>query len=205
MATDKNRIDLFRLHKEEYAAPKKPAVVAVGAANYLSVAGTGGPAGAEFETKIGALYAAAYTVKMTRKFAGLQDYVIGKLECRWTLPGGGRRFDEVPVEQWLWRMLIRTPDFVGKRDLNEAVKKLVEKGKGEGSEHVELHRLPREKCVQMLHVGPYDREGETVERMLARLEEEGLVPGEVHHEIYLSDPRRVAPEKLRTIFRLPLA
>ncbi len=199
------KIDLFKEHKEEYVAAKKPVILTVARAKYLMVSGKGAPGGEEFDCKVGALYAMAYTIKMTRKFAGLQDYVICKLECRWSLPGGGRDFHKVPLEKWLWQMLIRTPDFIGKKDRNEAAGKLVEKGKGEGSESVILDHLSREKCVQMLHVGPYDQEGATAEIMLAKVKDDGFEPGEIHHEIYISDPRRVAPEKLKTILRIPLS
>lgn len=200
----KGKIDLFREHKEEYVAPKRPVLLTVSRAKYLSVSGSGAPGGDQFTARVGALYAMAYTIKMTRRFAGLEDYVIGKLECRWSLEGGGRDFESVPLEKWLWRLLIRTPRFIGKGDLKEAAKKLTEKGKGDCVEHVEIHVMPKEKCVQMLHVGPYENESETVAVMSEMIGEEGWEPGEVHHEIYLSDPRRVAPEKLRTILRIPV-
>ncbi len=201
---DQVKIDLFKQHKEEYAAPKKPVILTVPKAQYLSVSGRGAPGSDEFEAKVGALYSAAYTIKMTRKASGLEDYVICKLECRWSLEGGRNDFGNVPIDKWLWRFLIRTPDFIGKADLEEAAGKLIEKGKGAGVTDVELIPLPGERAVQMLHVGPYEKEGETVAIMLKQAEDGGLERGAIHHEIYLSDPRRVEPENLRTILRIPL-
>jgi hypothetical protein len=209
MATT-DKIDLFKLHKNEYVAPRQPALVTIKPAQYLAISGQGAPGGEAFTDRIGALYGAAYTIKMTRKFAGKQDYVIGKLECQWWVDGksgecDGDALDSVPPDSWRWRLLIRTPDFIGQPDLDEATAKLQEKGKG-GAElgDVVLTTVAEGDCVQMLHVGPYEREPETVATMRAMAVAEGLTVHGRHHEIYLSDPRRVAPEKLRTILRLPV-
>jgi hypothetical protein len=100
--------------------------------------------------------------------------------------------------------LIRTPEFIGKRELEAARKQLAEKGKDPLFKDVELLTLDEGQCVQMLHAGPYDREPETIAQMEAFAAAEGCRFGGLHHEIYLSDPRRVAPEKLRTILRIPV-
>jgi hypothetical protein len=100
--------------------------------------------------------------------------------------------------------MIRTPDIVGKADLADARRTLAARGKDAGCERVELIRLGEGSCVQMLHVGPYDQERVTIERMLAWAADEGWQPAGRHHEIYLSDPRRVPPAKLRTILRMPV-
>jgi hypothetical protein len=201
--TGETKVDLYKLHKAEYAAPKQPVFVDVKKAQYLSIAGRGAPGGDEFQTKIGALYGAAFTIKMTRKFEGKGDYVVSKLEGQYWSDKGQLDYSVRP-DEFNWKLLIRTPDFVGKKDLEEAAKKLTEKNKGEGVQDVDLVSLAEGKCVQMLQVGPYDKEPETVDKMLAFAETEGYEPHGHHHEIYLSDPRRVAPEKLRTILRLPV-
>jgi hypothetical protein len=195
------KIDLYKLHRDEYAASRKPALVDVGKAQYLAISGQGAPGGEVFTAKVGALYAVAFTIKMTRKFAGKGDYVICKLEGQWWCDGDADLGD-VPPEDWRWRLLIRTPDHIKKRDLEEAVGKLLEKEKGEEVKEVRLMSLVEGICVQMLHVGPYDRESESIEQMLAFADSQGLDVHGHHHEIYLSDPRRVAPEKLRTILRV---
>ena len=203
MTTD-NKIDLCRLHKEEYATPKSPVLVTVGEATYLTVAGRGEPGGPEFTDKVGALYGVAYTVKMTRKFAGLQDYVVCKLEGQWWVDGPRQDFTHMPRDQWNWRLMIRTPEIVTAAELKQAADTLIEKGKAPHADQVKIESFTEGLCVQMLHVGPYDRESETIARMKAFVEEKGLQFHGRHHEIYLSDPRRVAPEKLKTILRIPV-
>jgi hypothetical protein len=101
-------------------------------------------------------------------------------------------------------MLIRTPDFISASDLKSAVVTLLKKGKSREVEEVKLETLKEGTCVQMLHVGPYDREGETIEKMCAFVKEKGYELAGPHHEIYLSDPRRVPAERLKTILREPV-
>ena len=202
--TKTDKIDLYKLHKGQYVAPKQPHLVEMEAARYLSIDGRGEPGGEEFTAKIGALYAMAYTIKMTRKFAGEQDYVICKLECQWWVDDDRQDFASSPKEQWSWKLLIRTPDFVQDSELAEAAEKLLEKGKEPEVREVRLESLTEGLCVQILHVGPYDQEHETISKMEAFAEEQGLEFCDRHHEIYLSDPRRVPPERLKTILRHPV-
>ena len=200
----KDKIDLYKMHKEDYAAPRKPVLVTIRPATYMAISGQGAPGGEAFTDKIGALYGAAYTVKMTRKFAGLQDYAVCKLEAQWWAGECDGNFGRVPKEQWNWRLLIRTPDFIKQEDLEKAVAVLLEKGKTESVREVQLDSLTEGLCVQMLHVGPYDREPETIDQMRDFTSKKSLRFHGRHHEIYLSDPRRVAPEKLKTILRIPV-
>jgi hypothetical protein len=199
-----DKVDLFKLHKDEYAAPKKPVIIKVGKAQYLSIAGRGAPGGEDFTAKIGALYGMAYTIKMTRKFAGETDYVIGKLEAQWWVGDESADLSAQPPERWQWCLMIRTPDFIKKKDLSDARDKLLEKGKEVEVKEVTLTSFTEGECVQMLHVGPYEKEGETVAIMHALLDKEGYEVSGRHHDIYLSDPRRVPPERLRTILRQPV-
>jgi len=184
--------------------PKSPVLVTTGEGTYLAISGRGEPGGPEFTEKVGALYAVAYTVKMTRKFASLQDYVICKLEGQWWLDGPDQDFARVPRDQWNWRLMIRTPEIVKQAELRQAVSALTEKGKAPSADQVKLESFAEGRCVQMLHVGPYDRECDTITRMKTFADENGLKFHGRHHEIYLSDPRRVAPEKLKTILRIPV-
>jgi len=199
------KIDLYQQHKADYAATRKPALVNLAKARYLAITGQGAPGGELFQARIGALYGAAFTVKMTRKFAGLQDYAVSKLEAQWWSDAPDENFARSPKEQWRWKLLIRTPAFISADDLKQAVAVLLKRGKGEDVKHVQLETLAEGRCVQMLHVGPYEREGETVAVMKAFAERQGLRFHGLHHEIYLSDPRRVPPERLKTILRIPVA
>ncbi len=199
------RIDLYKLHKDEYAATGHPQLVATGSAVYLAIEGQGEPGGDAFSAAVGALYAVAYTVKMTRKFGGEQDYGVGKLEAQWWSatphcdfgPGGDRR-------RWCWKLMIRTPEFVKAAELRRAVEVLKKRGKGAETDRVRLETLKEGRCVQALHVGPYDEESVTIEKMTAFAQGKKLRLDGRHHEIYLSDPRRVPPARLKTILRHPV-
>lgn len=198
------KIDLFKLHRAEYAQPKSPKVIDVGPAKYIVVDGHGEPGGAMFESRIGALYGMAYTLKFNSKFAG-QDYTVGKLEGLYSVDGAGVDGSAKPdPKQMKWRLMIRVPDFISKKHLANARQTLQEKGKEGDFDAVGLETVKEGTCVQMLHVGPYDREQQTIEAMHEFAGAEGLAPHMWHHEIYLSDPRRVTPEKLKTIIRLPV-
>jgi hypothetical protein len=197
------KLDLYKLHKAEYAATHKPALVDVKPASYLAISGQGAPGGDLFTASIGALYGMAFTIKMTRKFAGQQDYAVCKLEGLWWSESAAN-FAKLPKDQWLWKLLIRTPDFIKDDDLRQAVDVLLKRGKGEDVKRVRLESLAEGRCVQMLHVGPYEKECETVALMKTFAEMQQLGFAGKHHEIYLSDPRRVPPERLKTIVRQPV-
>jgi hypothetical protein len=184
------KLDLYVEHKSEYAAAKKPVLIHVASAQYLAIAGRGKGGGPEFQKRLGALYNVAFTIKMAKKAAG-QDYGVCKLEGLW-------RSDQD------WTLLIRTPDFITVKDLKDAVRKLREKGKDAEVAEVEIEKFIEGRSVQMLHVGPYDREQGTIEAMREFAVAAGLRLGSLHHEIYLSDPRRVATDRLRTILRYPV-
>ena len=194
------KIDLYKLHKTEYAAARKPALVELKPATYLAISGQGAPGGEQFTACIGALYGVAFTIKMTRKFTGKQDYAVCKLEGQWWSEPESD-LAKLPPDQWRWKLLIRTPDFIGEADLRQAVAVLLKRGKREDVKRVRLESLAEGLCVQMLHVGPYDKEHETIALMKTFAEKQGLACSGKHHEIYLSDPRRVPPERLKTILR----
>ena len=196
------KVDLYKLHKNEYVTPKKPVLLDVQPAKYLSISGTGAPGGEEYQKKIGALYGTAFTLKFDSKFAGC-DYAVCKLEgLYWTDPGGPG-FQCLPMDQWHWDLIIRTPDSVTAPQLKAAREKMLGKGVPEAADVV-FQTIREGQCVQMLHVGPYSAEPATIESMRAFARSEGYEFADKHHEIYLSDPRRVAPEKLKTILRIPV-
>jgi hypothetical protein len=193
------KLDLFK-GNPEYAAKPKPALVKTGAAVYLAVDGVGSPDGSAFGEAIGALYGMAFTIKMTRKFASMGDYAVSKLESLWPEMNGEPDPDKT---QWKWTVMIRTPEFVTAGDLTAAAEVLTKRGKGAGVNKVRLMRLNEGLCVQALHVGPYDQECKTVAEMKEFAAEHGLKIVGAHHEIYLSDPRRVEAAHLKTILREP--
>ena len=199
-----DKLDLFKENKGDYkASAKAAAIVEPAAAKYLAVTGTGEPGGEDFQAKIGAMYAMAFTVKMTSKFAG-RDYKVATLEALWWHGDGEPDFMDAPRDRWCWKLLIRTPDFITEEKLQDARAALKAKGKGELADQVALETLDEGPSVQMLHVGPYDQEQATIEQMAALAADKGFSLHGLHHEIYISDPRRVPPERLKTILRYPV-
>jgi hypothetical protein len=200
---DPKKLDLYKEHKAEYVPAKSPVLVKVGPAKYLCVEGRGAPAGEQFTAAVGALYASAFTIKMTRKFAGKGDYKVCNLEGLWWTDRVVRSAADLPPrDQWQWKLLIRVPDFIKPADLKAALASLAEKGKSPRAA-IGLETIREGTCVQMLHVGAYADEPRTVAAMETVMKESGLEFKGPHHEIYLSDPRRVGPERLRTILRHP--
>jgi len=190
------KLDLYKKHASEYAAPRTPKLVTIAPARYLTIAGKGEPGGEVFQQRLGALYNMAFTIKMARKFAG-RDYAVCKLEGLWW--GGAKN-----PKHWSWKLLIRTPDFIAEAECRETADQLAAKGKDPAVREVLLETLEEGPSVQMLHVGPYTEEAGTIASMESFAREKGLELHGRHHEIYLSDPRRVAPARLRTILRHPV-
>ena len=140
---------------------------------------------------------------MRRKREG-SDYTVAPLEALWWPSPATGAFPVKPDPSWRWTALIRTPELVGPADLETAAAELERKGKGGAAARVRLQALDEGECVQMLHVGPYSTEPATVEAMHAFAAARGRELRGRHHEIYLSDPRRVPPERLKTILRQPV-
>ena len=196
------KLDLYKKHKNEYLASAMASFVRVGPALYLAFDGRGKPGAPDFATGIGAMYNVAFTVKMAFKSAG-KDYAVTKLEALWWRDGD----DSAPTKEtlWNWRLLIRVPTFVTAAELAAAQDSLVAKGKPDDVRRVHLVELHEDTCVQILHVGSYQEEGPSIERMRRFAEISGRTFNGKHHEIYLSDPNKTAGEKLRTILRQPVA
>lgn len=195
------KIDLLKLHKGDYISPKKPVLLDIKPAVYLAVEGTGSPGEGVFEARLGALYSMAFTMKMTLKFEGREDYGVSRLECLYLNLGDG----PAPAKAaWKWKLLIRTPEFITQKDLDAAVAALRKRNKEGDAALVRLETIHEGPCVQMLHVGPYEKECETFSLMNEYALSQGFQFSGVPHEIYLSDPRRIEPDRLKTILRQPV-
>jgi hypothetical protein len=198
------KLDLYKIHKAEYIATKKPALVKTRPAQYLTISGQGAPASSEFQNSIGTLYSVAFTLKMARKSAG-KDYKVCNLEgLYWSGKEESTECFDPNQYGWNWLLMIRVPDFIKEKDLQQAISQLRAKGKAGDFEKVKLESIDEGSCVQMLHVGPYNQESRTIDQMLAFAKQKGLSCRGKHHEIYLSDPRRMPPDRLRTILRFPV-
>jgi hypothetical protein len=197
------KLDLYKLHKSDYITPRKPFLVDIRPAKYLVISGRGEPGGAMFQARLGALYNVAFTIKMGKKFRG-HDYAICKLEGLWWGNKSPSNFLEEPREAWNWKLLIRTPGFIQNRDVSDVARTLIDKGRSGDVSEVQLESLREGRCIQVLHVGPYDQETKTIDLMREFAAESGLAFHGLHHEIYLSDPRRVDAVRLKTILRHPV-
>lgn len=198
--------------KEFYMAKNKPEIVMVPKMNYIAVRGRGNPneEGGAYQQAISILYAVAYTLKMSYKtdhrIEGFYDYVVPPLEGFWWQDGVDG-VDYSHKETFNWISVIRIPDFISEEDFKWAVETASEKKKMDCSK-AEYLTLEEGLCVQIMHIGPFDDEPKTVMLMDAYLQENGFVNDfsseRMHHEIYLSDARRVPPEKLKTVIRHPI-
>lgn len=192
-----------------------PQIVTVPKANYIAVRGNGNPndAGGSYQQAISVLYAVAYTLKMSHKsdykIAGFFEYVVPPLEGFWWQENadGADYANYSDKSAFHWISILRLPDFVTPADFAWAVETTAKKKKLDCST-AEFFTVEEGLCVQCLHVGPFDNEDATIAVMDAFLQENGYVNdignGRLHHEIYLSDARKVAPEKYRTIVRHPI-
>ena len=204
--------DFKKEYKEFYMPKNKPGIVSVPAMNYIAVRGQGDPnvEGGEYKQAIELLYGIAYTIKMSKKgdhqIEGYFDYVVPPLEGFWWQEGV-EGVDYAHKENFHWISVIRLPDFVTREDFDWAVKEAERKKKADFSK-VEFWTYDEGLCVQCMHIGPYDDEPATVELMHAFMQEQGYVlditDQRLHHEIYLSDARKAAPEKLKTVIRHPI-
>jgi hypothetical protein len=197
------KLDLTKEDKEYYKAGKEPVLITLGPLPYLTIDGKGTPGDEEFQSTFGALYTVAYTLKFGYKAMG-RDFAIVKLEGQYWGPAKEHAPGSISMQDLHWKMMIRMPEFV-EASAVEAAKHEAREKKGSGLvDRVRLEVIDEGRCAQIMHVGPYDQEEETIARLLAFIAAQGLAPGGRHHEIYMSDPRRVAPEKIKTILRQPV-
>lgn len=196
------KLDLTKTYKDYYSAKPKPTVVEFGLVPYLSITGLGEPAGEAFTKAVEALYPLAYGVKKICKSQEM-DFGVPKLEGLWWVESKKPAL-EVPRSEWHWKLLIRMPDYVTS-DMFKAASDDVLKKKGlKLVNEIEFETIDEQKCIQILHVGPYATEPESVNKMQSFMVENSLVENGLHHEIYISDPRKTAPEKMKTILRQPI-
>lgn len=205
--------DFKKEYKEFYMPKNKPSIVTVPKANYIAVRGKGNPNEADgaYQKAIGVLYSVAYTLKMSYKtdykIKGFFEYVVPPLEGFWWQDGIDGSVDYTDKSAFNWISVIRLPDFVTKKDFAWAVETAAKKKKMDCSS-AEFITVEEGLCVQIMHIGAYDDEPATVAIMDKFLAENGYENDfsevRLHHEIYLSDARKVSPEKLKTIIRHPI-
>ena len=204
--------DFKKEYKEFYLPKNKPEIVTVPKANYIAVRGSGDPNQecGTYQQAIGILYAVAYTLKMSYKsdyqIEGFYDYVVPPLEGFWWQKGI-EGIDYSDKSAFCWISVIRLPDFITRKDFDWAVETATRKKKLDCSK-AEYLTIEEGLCVQIMHEGAFDNEPETVAVMDRFIAEHGyendFTGARLHHEIYLSDARKVAPENWKTVIRHPI-
>lgn len=204
--------DYKKEYKELYFPKNKPSLVTVPSINYIAVRGQGDPNidMGEYQQAIDLLYNISYTIKMSKKgiyqIKGYHDYVVPPLEGFWW-QDGVETVDYANKELFQWISVIRLPDFVERSDFDWAIREATKKKKRDFSK-VEFLNYNEGLCVQCMHIGPYDDEPATIELMQDYMDSQGytldITDQRLHHEIYLSDPRKTLPEKMRTVIRHPV-
>lgn len=204
--------DFRKEYKEFYMSKSVPEIVTVPKANYIAVRGMGDPnqEGGAYQSAVSILYAVAYTLKMSYKtdyrIEGFFEYVVPPLEGFWWQEGvDGIDYGDKSTFHWI--SVIRLPEFVKKKDFDWAVEEAARKKKLDCS-LAEFLTIEEGLCVQIMHIGPFDNEPSTVALMDQYIAENGYANDmnetRLHHEIYLSDARKAAPEKWKTIIRHPI-
>lgn len=204
--------DFKKEYKEFYMPKNRPEIVTVPKANYIAVRGNGDPnqEGGAYQQAIGILYAVAYTLKMSYKtdynIAGFFEYVVPPLEGFWWQEGI-EGVDYSNKNTFHWISVIRLPDFITKENFDWAVETALKKKKLDCSS-AEFLTIDEGLCVQIMHLGSFDSEPDTVALMDDYLEKNGyendFSKARLHHEIYMSDARKVPPEKWKTVIRHPI-
>lgn len=204
--------DYKKEYKEFYLPPKKPEIVEIPAMNFVAVRGAGNPneTGGDYQKAMQLLYGVSFTIKMSykgsRDIEGYFPYVVPPLEGLWW-QDGVCGVDYGRKEDFQWISMIRLPEFVTEEVFQWAVREAEAKKKTDFSK-AEFLTFEEGRCVQCMHVGPYDDEPATIEKMDRFAAEQGYAldfsEERRHHEIYLGDPRRTKPERLRTVIRHPV-
>ena len=198
------KFDLKKEYKAYYSAKTKPEIVDIEEGLFLTIEGKGAPGGKEFKTKVNALYSLAYGVKMLMKKQG-KDFIVAKLEGLWWVDSD-KPFLEIPREDWKWKLMIRQPEFITFEIIEKARENVIKKKKLEEVKQVKFEKIKEGICVQILHIGPYSAEPESIAKMKSLMKDKNLVPNGYHHEIYLTMayPKKIPEEKLKTILRQPV-
>ena len=199
------KLDLTKEYKSYYTAKTEPEVVEITEGIFLTIEGKGAPGSEEFQLKVNALYSLAYGIKMLSGKEG-KDFTVAKLEGLWWVESD-KTWTEITREEWKWKLLIRLPEFVTSEIVEKARQEVIKKKKIEAVSEIKFEKIREGKCIQILHIGPYSTEAESIVKMRKMMEEKSLVENGRHHEIYMVSPgysRKVPEEKWKTILRQPV-
>ncbi len=188
------------------ASPTEPKIVDIPNMKFFIIDGKGDPnTSEEFKEAIKTLYSASFTLKMKfiKKETPKKDYVVPPLEALWFVEGN-KPWSMEEKENWCFRLMIRIPDFAKDIQIQKAIQSLEEKKDLPMLSKLKVEEFHEGLCAQILHIGPYNKEIETIEKLYKFIKDKGYKLRDKHHEIYLSDPRRCKPQNLKTILRQPI-
>jgi len=195
--------DLVKEQRPLYRATAEPSLVDVPRFTFLQSTGAGSPEGSEFATAMGGLYAVAYTLRFQARAEGVVDYKVPPLEGLWWADDFAA-FERDEKRDWKWTVMLRVPDEIDAASVDRARDKARKKA-GEAVDAVQLEAFDEGRVAQIMHIGPFENERPTIQRLHAFIRDQGLEFRGAHHEIYMGDPRRTAPDRLRTILRQPVS
>lgn len=216
------KMDYKKEFKDLYQPKQKPMMIEVPAMQFIMVDGVGNPNDivGQYKAAVEALYGLSYTIKMSKmgnnKPEGYYEYIVPPLEGLWWLMDDKNfNFDNLKQKSnYCWTSMIRQPEFVTNEVFDWAIQQLARKKPQLDTSKVRLESLQEGLCVQMLHIGPFDEEPKTIKIMERYISENGfesaisdvLVDGKIrrHHEIYMGDPRKIEPAKMKTVLRYPV-
>ncbi len=199
------KIDLKKQYKDLYTpSAKKFTILEIPKMNFIMIDGHGDPNNEpSYTAAIETLYSLSYTLKFHVKKTIKMDYTVMGLEGLWWVPDM-KEFNITRKEDWDWTAMIMQPDFITPSLFEEAKRQVIAKGKGPRINEARFESFYEGLCVQVIYIGPFNDEGPTIANMHTYAKEQGYDLAGKHHEIYLSDFRRTAPEKLKTVIRQPL-
>ena len=201
-----SKLDLKKELKEFYrASAKKVSILDVPKGTFITMMGRGAPGGSAYTAALTALYAVAYTLKSKYKAEG-RDFTVMPLEGLWWWddPNITTIADAPPREEWNWKSMIRMPDFIADEMVTRVRTEVKEKKGLNEVDNIRLETFREGLSSQIMHIGPYSEEGPTIQKLHTFIKENGYTTRGLHHEIYLSDPRRTPPERWKTIIRQPI-
>jgi hypothetical protein len=199
------KIDLKKKLKEFYNPPAKDVtLIDVPKMNFIMIDGRGAPESEQFMQAMQTMYPIAYTIKFDKKKTGGPDVTVMGLEGLWWAEDMDVFMPETADRnKWQWTVMLLQPDFVTRKDFENAVAAVKKKRDNPALDLVRFETFAEGKCVQIMHIGPYSEEGPNIQKLHRKIAEIGGKLSGKHHEIYLSDPRRVTPNKMKTVLRQP--
>ena len=199
------KIDLKKKLKALYnPTTRNVTLIDIPKMNFIMIDGQGAPESAQFTQAMLALYPIAYTIKFDKKKTGGPDFTVMALEGLWWAEDMKVFMPETSDRnKWQWTVMMMQPDFITRRDFENAFKAAKKKKDNPALDNVRFESFTEGKSVQIMHIGPYSAEGPNIQKIHQKIAEIGGKLSGKHHEIYLSDPRRVTPDKMKTVLRQP--